>query len=282
MAAAGDQFRRVADRYARSRVHADKRFLAKIIALAKPDRGGRVLDVATGPGFVGVEFAKKGLEVVGTDITMEMLSHAKELRRRNGVPVEFVLAEASHQPFRDETFDIAVSRLAFHHMKDPARAVESMKNAVRPGGKIVVADTVVYEDTGVADFHNKFERLRDPSPVKSLKISEWKSTFQNLGLRLDRVALSKVRLEVTEWAKRAGFPEKRIPELVDMLEKAPAKARRALSVFHRSGLLFFLNTRAILVGIRQQKPPVQKALSLARKLISEINEKTWIDCQTCH
>jgi len=196
-----------------------------------------------------------------------MESHAKELRKRNEVLVEFVLAEASHQPFRDETFDIAVSRLAFHHMKDPAGAVGSMRLLVKPGGRVVVADLVVSEDDRVADFHNKLERLRDPSHVKSLKLSEWKRIFQEWGLRLDRVALSKVRLEVLEWANRAGFPEGRIKELIDILETAPAKVKRSLSVFHRNGLVFFLNTRAILVGTRQQKLPVQRAFSLARGLI---------------
>lgn len=128
---------------------------------------------------------------------------------------------------------------------------------------------VVSEDDRVADFHNKFERLRDPSHVKSLKLSEWKRIFQDLGLRLHRVALSKVRLEVVEWANRAGFPEERIQELIDMLEMAPVKVKRSLSVFHRNGLLFFLNTRAILVGTRQQRFPVQRAFSLARGLIKK-------------
>ena len=126
---------------------------------------------------------------------------------------------------------------------------------------------MVSEDDRVADFHNKLERLRDPSHVKSLKLSEWKRIFQEWGLRLDRVALSKVRLEVLEWANRAGFPEGRIKELIDILETAPAKVKRSLSVFHRNGLVFFLNTRAILVGTRQQKLPVQRAFSLARGLI---------------
>lgn len=135
MVTARDQFRRVAERYAKSRAHSDKRFLSRMVAFARPRKGERVLDVATGPGFVGVEFARRGVEVVGTDITMEMLTHARELRRRNGVLMELVLAEASHQPFRDDTFDIAVSRLAFHHMKNPAEAVESMKLLVKPGGK---------------------------------------------------------------------------------------------------------------------------------------------------
>lgn len=269
MAAARDQFRRVAERYAKSRAHSDKRFLARMVAFARPRKGERVLDVATGPGFVGVEFARKGVEVVGTDITREMLSHARELRKRNGVLVEFVLAEASHQPFRYETFDLAVSRLAFHHMKDPAGVVGSMRLLVKPGGRVVVADLVVSEDDRVADFHNKFERLRDPSHVKSLKLSEWKRIFQEWGLRLDRVTLSKVRLEVGEWANRAGFPEGRIQELIDMLEMAPVEVKRSIRVLHRNGLVFFLNTRAILVGTRQGTLPVQGAFSLARGLIKK-------------
>lgn len=211
------------------------------------------MDVATGPGFVGVEFAKKGFEVVGTDITREMLSHAKELRKRKGVQMEFVLAEATHQPFRYGAFDIAVSRLAFHHMRDPANAVESMKSLVEPEGRIIVADLVVSEDDEVADFHNGLERLRDPSHVRSLKLSEWKRVFQTLEIRLDRVALSKVRLELVEWAKRAGFPVDRIPDLARMLEKAPVRARRSLRILSRNGMLSFLNTRAILAGTRTEK-----------------------------
>ena len=269
LAAARDQFRRVAEMYAKSRAHSDKRFLSRIVAFARPQKGERVLDVATGPGFVGVEFAKKGVGVVGTDITMEMLTHAKELRRRNRAMMELVLAEASHQPFRGETFDIAVSRLAFHHMKEPAKAVESMKSLVKPGGRIVVADLVVSENDGVAHFHNSFERFRDPSHVRTLKLTEWKTIFRDLGLRLEQVGLSKVRLEVVEWAKRAGFPEDRIRELVYMLETAPLKAKRSLGVFHGNGLLFFLNTRAIFVGTRQQQPPVHKVLAAARGTVKK-------------
>ena len=96
--------------------------------------------------------------------------------------------------------------------------------------------------------------------------------FRDLGLRLEQVGLSKVRLEVVEWAKRAGFPEDRIRELAYMLETAPVKAKRSLSVFHRNGLLFFLNTRAILVGTRQQQPPVHKALAAARGTV-----KKWME-----
>jgi ubiquinone/menaquinone biosynthesis C-methylase UbiE len=265
MAAARDQFRRVAGRYAKSRAHSDKRFLSRMVALARLGRGERVLDLATGPGFVGVEFAKKGAEVIGTDITKEMLTHAKELRKRNGVPMEFVLAEASHQPFRDESFDIAVSRLAFHHMKDPAAALQSMKRVVRPRGRIVIADLVVSEDSEVADFHNEFERLRDPSHVRSLRLSEWKNLYRKLGLRLDKLAQSKVQLEVTEWAERAGFPMRRVSELTTKLERAPAKTRRTMNVFRRSGLLFFLNTRAILVGTRQEKSTSSQRAFLARR-----------------
>jgi len=226
-----------------------------------------VLDLATGPGFVGVEFANKGLEVVGTDITGEMLGHAKGLRGRRGVGMEFALAEASHQPFRDGTFDIAVSRLAFHHMRDPSLAVASMRRVLKTGGRMVIADLAVSEDDEVSEFHNSFEKFRDPSHVKSLKLSEWKRIFEENLLSLDRVSQSKVRLEVAEWAERAGFPKASLPELTRMLEKAPVKIRKALNVLQNGKLLSFLNTRAILVGRKQEKPKVQKAILVARRLI---------------
>lgn len=251
MAAAREQFRRVAERYAKSRAHADKRFLARIVSLVRPRRGERILDLATGPGFVGVEFAKKGLEVVGTDITTEMLRQARQLGRRSQAGIHLVLADAAHQPFPDKTFDIVVSRLALHHLKSPVTVVESMTALVRPGGKIVVADLVVSEDDEIAEFHNRLERFRDPSHERSLKLSEWKSIFHSNGLPLKAIAQSKITLQLEEWADRAGFAQSRDPELAEMLEKAPAKVKKALSVVHRNGLLFFKNTRAIVVGVKE-------------------------------
>ena len=68
-------------------------------------------------------------------------------------------------------------------------------------------------------------------------------------------------------AERAGFQKERVPELANMLEKAPPKARRALSVFHQRGMTFFLNTRAILVATKRDRPRVQKAFSFARRIV---------------
>ncbi len=51
-----------------------------------------------------------------------------------------------------------------------------------------------------------------------------------------------------EWAERAGFPQDHLLDLAGMLEKSTPKAKKALGVFHRNGLLFFKNTRAVIVG----------------------------------
>jgi SAM-dependent methyltransferase len=46
---------------------------------------GRALDIACGPGFATVWLARRGLEVVGMDVSAVAIGQARELARRSGV-----------------------------------------------------------------------------------------------------------------------------------------------------------------------------------------------------
>jgi len=139
LALSRDQFSKagIAEQFAKSKVHSDKEFLSKIISLAKLEPGSTVLDVASGTGFVAVEFAHKtkGL-VIGTDITREMLGWARKHAEREAVNdhTTFLLAEGSRQPFPDQSFDNVVSRLALHHIPDLGPVVKEMARLVKQGG----------------------------------------------------------------------------------------------------------------------------------------------------
>lgn len=47
-------------------------------------------DCASGTGSMAIEFAKKGIRVTGVDISREMLEHAMEKSRKNGVQIQYV------------------------------------------------------------------------------------------------------------------------------------------------------------------------------------------------
>jgi ubiquinone/menaquinone biosynthesis C-methylase UbiE len=91
----------------------------------------RLLDVATGPGYVAARAAERGAETVGLDFSETMLAHA----RANVPGVEFLLGDATALPFDDESFDAVVAAFVLLHLGAPERAVAEAARVLRPEGR---------------------------------------------------------------------------------------------------------------------------------------------------
>lgn len=102
--------------------------------------GARLLDVGTGPGRHAVEFAKRGVKVVGVDISSKFLAIARERASEAGTPVSFFEMDALALPFEDE-FDVAISICegAFGLGLDDLKILRGMTAALKPGGHAAVA-----------------------------------------------------------------------------------------------------------------------------------------------
>lgn len=92
--------------------------------------GTRLLDVATGPGYVASLAAKRGAEPVGLDFSETMLAHA----RSRSPGVEFVNGDATALPFPDNSFDAVTGAFVLLHLGRPERAVAEAARVLRPGG----------------------------------------------------------------------------------------------------------------------------------------------------
>ncbi len=256
MASSREQFSKagIAEQFAKSKVHADKEFLDKIVSLSTLGSQSSVLDIATGTGFVAVEFAHKtdGL-VVGTDITPEMLGWAKKHATKEGTTSNtmFLLADASHQPFPDQSYDNVVSRLAMHHIAEPYPVVREMARLCKPDGAVIVADQISPEDDATAEFHDEFEKYRDPSHEKALKLSELREAFSEAGLKIKDRKYSPVLLQLQDWATRAGCDSGKIRTLRKMLLEADPKYRKTFEIKEEEGHVWFTLQRVILSGSRQ-------------------------------
>jgi ubiquinone/menaquinone biosynthesis C-methylase UbiE len=105
-----------------------------------PD-GGRVLEVAPGPGYLAIELAKRGtFTVTGLDISASFVRIASENARRAGVSVDFRRGDAARMPFADESFDLVVCRAAFKNFADPIGALDELYRVLRPGGSASIID----------------------------------------------------------------------------------------------------------------------------------------------
>lgn len=93
--------------------------------------GTRVLDVATGPGYVAVAAARRGADVVGLDFSAAMVAEA---RRRNP-GIEFQEGDAEELVFPAGAFDAVVMNFGLLHLGRPDQAVSEACRVLRQGGK---------------------------------------------------------------------------------------------------------------------------------------------------
>ena len=102
--------------------------------------GGRVLEVAPGPGFCAIEIAKAGYRVTGLDISESFVRIARENARGAGVAVDFRLGNASAMPLPDSSFDFVVCSAAFKNFSDPVGAMNEIHRVLAPGGEASIYD----------------------------------------------------------------------------------------------------------------------------------------------
>ncbi|MGQ3328938.1 class I SAM-dependent methyltransferase [Halorubrum sp. FL23] len=94
---------------------------AVLSALGPIEEGHRVLEVACGTGRFTTMLADQGADIVGLDISREMLEQGRQNAAESGLSdtVEFVRGDASRLPFPDDHFDTVVAMRFFHLMDDP-------------------------------------------------------------------------------------------------------------------------------------------------------------------
>ncbi|WP_123619434.1 class I SAM-dependent methyltransferase [Halorubrum sp. CSM-61] len=94
---------------------------AVLSALGPIEEGHRVLEVACGTGRFTTMLADRGADIVGLDISREMLEQGRQNAAESGLSdtVEFVRGDASRLPFPDDHFDSVVAMRFFHLMDDP-------------------------------------------------------------------------------------------------------------------------------------------------------------------
>ena len=112
----------------------------KVVDFADPRNGSKILDIATGTGKQAFAFAKKGYEVIGIDLSEAMLKVAN--KKNKYANVKFEVADATHLPFEDNSFDVSCVSFGLHDMPLFIRekALREMVRVTKPKGMIVIVD----------------------------------------------------------------------------------------------------------------------------------------------
>ena len=93
--------------------------------------GKKLLDIATGPGYVAAVAQSRQCRVTALDFSEAMLDKARQVHPQ----IEFVSGDAESLPFDDCQFDVAVMNFGILHLANPETAIAEAFRVLKPQGK---------------------------------------------------------------------------------------------------------------------------------------------------
>ena len=123
----------------------ERAFRSQQADLAGIAPGEAVLDVGCATGTLAIEAARRvsaNGSVHAIDPLAGLIARARKKARRAGVDVDLQVASAEALPFPDESFDLVLSALVWHHLPhDTLRgAANEARRVLKPGGRLLVVD----------------------------------------------------------------------------------------------------------------------------------------------
>lgn len=107
-------------------------------AMLPPISGARVLDLGCGYGwFASYAADAEATKVLALDVSEKMLARARSINARP--VIDYQRADLETVALPAESFDLALSSLAFHYVEDLTRLLREVAGALAPSGVLVAS-----------------------------------------------------------------------------------------------------------------------------------------------
>ncbi|MFV0443941.1 MAG: methyltransferase domain-containing protein [Planctomycetaceae bacterium] len=117
---------------------------AEIVQACGLQTGQTVADIGAGTGLFTQQFAKQvgpdGM-VIAVDIAQNFLDHIRQQAQANGLKnIATRKCAADDVRLQPESIDVAFICDTYHHFEFPLKTMASLRNALKPGGRVVIID----------------------------------------------------------------------------------------------------------------------------------------------
>ncbi|ARQ45869.1 class I SAM-dependent methyltransferase [Oxalobacter formigenes] len=224
-------------------------YLDYCVRTIEPASTDSVLEVAAGTCACGRSLAPFAQTVTCLDTTPAMLEVGKKEAEKNRLNnMVFIKGQAEELPFPDSSFDIVISRLAFHHFPDTRLPFQEMTRVLKTGGKLVLIDMEAPEEPLRAT-RDKIESMRDPSHVKNLNQAELLKLFADQSLSIIKCEKTKIPVSLQNWLELTKTPDvTRTKIMNDMKSDMNGQAKTGFSPYLNENDIFFYQNWIMLIG----------------------------------
>jgi SAM-dependent methyltransferase len=161
--------------------------------------GMKVLDVGCGDGTTALPEAKRGADVLGVDISRNMVDVGNKRAKAEGLTnLRFQHGDASNlNGLADRQFDLVVSIFGAMFAPKPFDVAKTLVRVARPGGRIVMGNWIPNDPTVVAQLLKISSAYTPPPPEGFISPMTWGidshviERFGAAGIPADRISLDK-------------------------------------------------------------------------------------------
>ena len=102
--------------------------------------GLKILDIGCGTGFFTGILSQMGHEVIGIDVTQEMIHLATFFANQEKFDAQFLVMDAQNLEFKDASFDIVIARNVTWTLPDVPKAYQEWLRVLKKGGLLINID----------------------------------------------------------------------------------------------------------------------------------------------
>jgi ubiquinone/menaquinone biosynthesis C-methylase UbiE len=138
-------------------------------------KGMKVLDLGCGDGTTAVPEAKLGADVLGVDISRNLVEAGTRRAREQGLSnLRFQEGDATNlKDLKDHTFDLAISIFGAMFAPKPFDVAKEMVRVTRPGGRVVMGNWIPNDPTLVAQILKISSAYSPPPPEGFVSPMTW-------------------------------------------------------------------------------------------------------------
>ena len=146
-----------------------------VVSSLRVTPGMRVLDLGCGDGTTALPIASLGAEVIGVDISRNLVEAGNRRAREAGLSnCRFQHGDATNlSGLADDTFDLAISMFGAMFAPKPFDVAKEMVRVTRPGGRIVMGNWIPGDPTLVAQILKISSAYSPPPPEGFISPMTW-------------------------------------------------------------------------------------------------------------